>query len=83
LVNRLFPKEQLLNATVEKARQIADNAPLAVRQAKQSIRSGLQMSLSDALAFEIEAYNRLVSTEDRKEGVLAFNERRVPIFTGR
>src|SRR6267142_426949 len=43
---------------------------------------GMQMSLWDGLAFEIEAYNRLVPTEDRREGVLAFNERRKPIFRG-
>jgi enoyl-CoA hydratase/carnithine racemase len=43
----------------------------------------MQMSLSDGLAFEIEAYNRLVSTEDRREGVQAFNERRKPVFRGR
>jgi enoyl-CoA hydratase len=55
---------------------------VAVRQAKQAIHRGMQMSLWDGLAFEIEAYNRLVPTEDRREGVLAFNERRKPIFRG-
>ena len=43
----------------------------------------MQMSLWDGLAFEIEAYNRMIPTEDRREGVLAFNERRKPNFTGR
>jgi enoyl-CoA hydratase len=64
------------------ARRIAANGPVAVRQAKQAIHRGMQMSLSDGLAFEIETYNRLVPTEDRREGVLAFNERRKPIFRG-
>jgi enoyl-CoA hydratase len=41
------------------------------------------MSVWDGLNFEIEAYNRLVSTADRREGVLAFNERRKPMFQGR
>jgi len=41
------------------------------------------MSLADGLAFEIEAYNRLVPTEDRREGVLAFNERRKAEFKGK
>ncbi len=63
--------------------RIAANGPLAVRQAKQAIHRGLQMSVWDGLAFEIEAYNRLVGTEDRREGVLAFNERRKPAFRGR
>ena len=59
------------------------NGPLSIRQCKQSIHRGLQMSLADGLAFEIEAYNRLVPTEDRQEGVSAFNERRTPSFRGR
>ena len=41
------------------------------------------MSLADGMAIEIEAYNRLVSTADRYEGVLAFNEKRKPQFTGK
>ena len=83
LVNRLLAPGDLREAAIEKACHISANAPLAVRQAKQAIGRGLQMSLSDGLAFEIEAYNRLVSTNDRKEGVLAFNERRTPRFEGR
>ena len=47
-----------------------------MRQAKLSIHRGLQSSLRDGLALEIEAYNRMVPTEDRREGVLAFNEKR-------
>jgi enoyl-CoA hydratase len=64
------------------ARRIAANGPVAVRRAKQAIHRGMQMSLWDGLAFEIEAYNRLVPTEDRREGVLAFNERRKLVFRG-
>jgi enoyl-CoA hydratase/carnithine racemase len=82
LVNRVVEPESLLETTLEIARRIAANGPLAVRQAKQAIHRGLQMSVWDGLAFEIEAYNRLVSTEDRREGVLAFNESRKPIFRG-
>ena len=74
--------EELLESTLEIARRIAANGPIAVRQAKQAIHRGLQMSLSDGMAFEIEAYNRLVPTADRREGVLAFNERRKPVFRG-
>ena len=82
LVNRVVEAPDLLETTMGIARRIAANGPVAVRQAKQAIYRGMQMSLWDGLAFEIEAYNRLVPTEDRREGVLAFNERRKPIFRG-
>jgi enoyl-CoA hydratase/carnithine racemase len=81
-VNAVREPAELMPAVLETAARIASNAPIAVRQAKQSIHRGLQMSLADGLAFEIEAYNRMVSTEDRHEGVLAFNEKRKPQFRG-
>jgi len=83
LVNRVLPKDQLRAETIAAAEAIARNAPLGVRQAKQSVRRGAGLGLADALAFEIEAYNRLVSTEDRREGIAAFNEKRPPRFKGR
>src|SRR5246127_5233754 len=83
LVNRVLPPDALLEATLAIATRIAANGPISVRQAKQAIHRGLQMSLADGLTFEIEAYNRLVPTEDRREGVRAFNERRKPNFRGR
>ena len=83
LVNRVLPPEDLLEATLTIAGRIANNGPISVRQAKQAIHRGLQMSLADGLTFEIEAYNRLIPTADRREGVLAFNERRKPNFQGK
>ena len=76
LVNRVVEAPDLLETTMGIARRIAANGPVAVRQAKQAIHRGMQMSLWDGLAFEIEAYNRLVPTEDRREGVLACGFRR-------
>lgn len=83
LVNEVLAADALLPAALETARAIAANAPLSTRQVKQSVGRGTRMSLGDALAFEIEAYNRLVPTQDRIEGVRAFNEKRPPRFTGR
>jgi enoyl-CoA hydratase len=83
LVNRVVEPAELLETALGTARRIAANGPLAVRQAKQAIHRGLQMSVWDGLTFEIEAYNRLVPSDDRREGVLAFNERRQPMFRGR
>lgn len=83
LVNEVFPRQKLLHEALQIAVRIAANAPVAVRQAKQAIHRGLQMSLADGLAFEIEAYQRTVPTEDRREGVRAFNEKRSPEFKGK
>src|SRR6266481_3361001 len=82
LVNRVVEPSELLETTIGIAQRNAANGPIGVRQAKQAFHRGMQMSLSDGLAFEIEAYNRLVFTEDRREGVLAFNEKRKPVFRG-
>lgn len=82
-VNQVFEPDALMDAALATATLIAGNAPISVRQAKQAIRRGIDMSLADGLAFEIEAYNRTVPTEDRREGVNAFNEKRKPQFRGR
>jgi enoyl-CoA hydratase len=83
LANQIFAPKDLLPAALETAKKISANAPIAVRQAKQAIHKGLQMGLMDGLAFEIEAYNRTVPTDDRKEGVAAFNEKRPAHFEGK
>ena len=83
IVNALYPAEQLLPAALATAERIAGNAPISVRQAKRSIHYGLQMDLRSGMRFEIEAYNRMVPTEDRVEGIRSFNEKRKPVFKGR
>ncbi|MBU6499353.1 MAG: enoyl-CoA hydratase/isomerase family protein [Rhodospirillales bacterium] len=83
MVNRVCEAAELLPAVLDTAARIAANAPLATRQIKHSVNTGMQMDLASALMFEIEAYNRLVPTEDRREGVAAFNEKRRPDFKGR
>jgi enoyl-CoA hydratase len=83
LVNHLSEPGQVLDDALSAARDIAANGPLAVRQAKKAIHFGLQGDLLTCCRFEIEAYNRLVSSDDRHEGVRAFNEKRAPNFQGR
>mgnify|MGYP001424433427 CR=1 FL=1 len=83
IVNKIFEPDEVLSATLETAGRIAANAPISVRQAKHSIHYGRQMDLHSGMMFEIEAYQRMVASEDRKEGVLAFNEARRPVFVGR
>jgi enoyl-CoA hydratase len=82
MVNRLCAPGRVVEEALETARRIADNAPISVRQAKHAIHFGLQMDLTSGMMLEIEAYNRMVPTEDRREGVAAFNEKRKPRFKG-
>jgi enoyl-CoA hydratase/carnithine racemase len=83
MVNRLCAPDELMDAVLETARRIADNAPISVRQAKHAMHYGLQMDLASGMMLEIEAYNRMVPTEDRREGIASFNEKRKPVFKGR
>lgn len=72
-----------MEETLLTARKVAANAPLAVRQAKKSIRVGMQLDVHHGLQFGIEAYNQLVASADRQEGIRAFLEKREPVFAGR
>ncbi len=83
MVNKVCANDQLMADTLAMARTISSNAPLAVYQAKKALNAASQMDLFNGFAFEIEAYNRLVDTEDRLEGVRAFNEKRKALFKGR
>jgi enoyl-CoA hydratase len=83
LVNHLVPKGEARAKALEIAATIADNGPIAVRQAKKAVNWGSETDLETAMALAIEAYNNTVNTEDRLEGVRAFNEKRKPAFKGR
>ena len=82
MVNRICKADALLAEALETAATIAGNAPISTRQIKQSVNYGLNMDLASGMMFEIEAYNRMVPTEDRREGIRAFNEKRKPVFQG-
>jgi enoyl-CoA hydratase len=83
MVNRLCSAETLLPEALDTAGVIAGNAPISTRQLKQSVNMGQNMDLRSGMMFEIEAYNRMVPTEDRREGIRAFNEKRKPVYHGR
>jgi enoyl-CoA hydratase len=83
LVNHVVPKGEARAKATEIATRIAANGPVAVRQAKKAIAYGAETDLDTAMILAIEAYNATVVTEDRLEGVRAFNEKRKPKFQGR
>ena len=83
LVNHLVPAGQARARALEIAQVIADNGPIAVRQAKKAVSWGSETDLETGMALAIEAYNVTVTTDDRLEGVRAFNEKRKPVFKGR
>ena len=83
MVNRLCTPGNVVEEALETARRIADNAPISVRQAKHAIHFGMQVDLASGMMLEIEAYNRMIPTADRREGIASFNEKRKPRFQGR
>lgn len=83
LVNRVVPVGQALAAAREVAGKIAANGPTACRYAMEAIRRGLEMPLAEGQAFEATLFGLCAATEDMKEGMAAFLEKRPPKFTGR
>ena len=83
LVNKVCPDDRLLDEVRAVALRIAANAPISVRQAKKSLDKATELDRMSGYAFEIEAYNRTIVTEDRQEGIDAFNDKRKPNYKGR
>ena len=83
MVNKLCEPGTVVTEALATAERVANCAPLSVRQAKKSIHFGLQTDLATGYRLELEAYYRLLDTEDRREGIAAFNEKRKPAFKGR
>jgi enoyl-CoA hydratase/carnithine racemase len=83
LVNRVVPAGREVDAALELASLFARRAPLSLWYAKTAVNVGLTMPLEAALAFEIGLTTQLFTTEDRAEGLRAFQEKRQPDFRGR
>lgn len=83
LVNRVVPLESFLNEAISLAEEIANRAPVAVRAGKEAINAAFERSLTDGLAAEKELFYSLFSTEDQKEGMGAFIEKRKPNWQGK
>lgn len=81
IVNKIFDPAVLMQETLKTAHVIAGNAPFAVRQVKKAINASLTLDIPTGYRFELEAYQQLLPTKDRIEGIQAFNEKRKPVFT--
>ena len=82
LVNYVYPQSELMPKTKAFAQKLAAQAPLAIKQAKASVNAGMEMDLDNAMRFETEAMSLTFSTQDKKEGMTAFLEKREPVFKG-
>ena len=83
LVSELVPKGQALPRSVEIAEQIAAMPPLAVQAIREAVRLGADVPLETALALERRLFERLFDTQDQKEGMRAFLDKRTAIYRGR
>ncbi|MGJ8638426.1 MAG: enoyl-CoA hydratase/isomerase family protein [Opitutaceae bacterium] len=83
LVNRLYPQDEVVAATISFAQSIAKAAPLAVAAAKKAVGEGIALPLKEALELESRLVEDLYATEDAKEGFNAFVEKRPPVYKGR
>lgn len=83
LVNKVIPRDHLLKETLKYAKMLATRAPLAVKYAKQTLRSSISMSIEDALKHEVRSFYDLGQSEDLAEGTRAFSERREAKFQGK
>ena len=82
LVNQIVPEDDLLTAAKEMAKKIADKSPIATEALKKLVFEGMQVDLDTALELERGAVVRHHGTQDIKEGINSFLEKRKPIFSG-
>ncbi|NTF06098.1 enoyl-CoA hydratase [Agrobacterium rubi] len=83
LVSRIVPQERLMDEAVEAASTIASLSRASVMMAKESVNRSFEVSLSEGLRFERRLFQSLFATEDQKEGMAAFAEKRKPVFNNR
>nr|XP_037872562.1 probable enoyl-CoA hydratase, mitochondrial isoform X2 [Bombyx mori] len=80
LVSKVFPVEKLLEETIKLAERIGTHSPLIVKLAKQAVNQAYETTLKSGLQFEKSTFYGTFATEDRKEGMTAFVEKRPPNF---
>jgi enoyl-CoA hydratase len=83
LVNRVVPRAALLDEARKLVDAMLKNGPVAVRAALEAIQHGLEMSLDDGMVLEANIFGVVSATEDMREGLAAFLEKRPPVFRNR
>jgi enoyl-CoA hydratase/carnithine racemase len=83
IVDRLLPTAELQSETMKYAKRLAGGATLAIGRIKRCVMEGLDLPLDDALALERDLMEPLFETQDAKEGIAAFAEKRAPVYSGR
>ena len=83
LVNKIVSPKELIPVVTDMAQAMASKAPLALRYAKEAIHKGLELPLQHALHLEADLYLLLQTTEDRIDGIRAFQEKKTPQFKGK
>lgn len=83
LINRIVPAELLLDETLVLAREIARQSPVAVKLAKEAVNQAFNSTLDEGLIFERKNFYLTFASEDQKEGMAAFVEKRNPEFKGK
>ncbi len=82
LVDSVFEPEELMDAAMELARVTLQNGPIAIREAKKLVDEGAHLDLLEAVKLEAVAFGEVFGTDDQKEGMHAFLEKRKPTFSG-
>jgi enoyl-CoA hydratase len=83
LVNRVFPKDRLLEETVALAQKMIANGPVSLRFTLEAVNAGLEMPFAEAQYLEATLFGLICTTDDMKEGTKAFLEKRPARFQGR
>lgn len=83
LINRVVPAELLLDETLKLAQLIAAQSPVAIKLAKEAVNNAFNSTLDEGLIFERKNFYLTFASEDQKEGMAAFVEKRLPVFKGK
>ena len=83
LIDELVKPGMAVKRAIMLAKKILRNTPVGIRWSQRAIREGMNLPLKDALGLEVDYFSKVCDSEDMKEGLVAFKERRLPQYKGR